>query len=1062
MKKRTSFFKTIQLWVIIFLIAVGGSIIIFDIIISYRNFDVQAERIRTDYIVQQKEIIRQEVDRVVTMINQEKARSEAVTKEKIKSRVYEAYAIAQHIYQQNKTVKSKLEIKQMIIDALRPIRFADGFGYYFATRLNGVEVLFADKPELEGLNLLDVQDTQGKYIIKEMIKTVQQSGEGFCEYYWTKPQAEGSDFKKISFAKQVEPFDWFVGTGLYVDDIEASIKERLMGKINKIRFGVNGYIFVDSWEGISLAHGQQPDLIGTNMWEAEDSKGNKTTQMIVAASKKKEGGYVNYWWRKSSTGNESPKIAYAKSVSDWEILVGTGVYLDDVEVDIAVILSKLNTQIKTKLFSFALIVIGLITIFLFFFKHMSRRLENDFNLFSSFFEHLAHSDEEINQDLLQFIELKRMAKNANTMLHGKIRAQQDLLLEKDTLRESEERYKGIMQSTASCIVVYTPIDEGRNFIFVEFNLMAEELENIAKKDVLGKKVTEVFPGIVDFGLFKVLQDVWKSGIPESLPVSIYRDDRILGYRENYVYKLSSGEIVSVYRDLTEQKLAEDQLKKSEEKYRLMMEAMRDPVYICSQDHRVEYMNPAMIRRTGRNATGELCFKAIHGFNEKCPWCVDKSKTNGQYFESNTVSPKDNHSYLISHSPIVNSDGSTSNLTIFRDITELKETKDQLQQAQKMEAIGTLAGGVAHDFNNILTVIRGHAQLGMMQTTEENPLWNDLVEIEAAGDRASRLTRQLLAFSRKQAIKPEMILINHLINDLGKMLQRLVGEDVNLKTNLDEKLSPILADPSQFEQIIINLVVNAAAAIKDQPLIFGRNISISTSEVLLDNVFVESHAGSNLGWHLVLEISDNGCGIPKEVIEHIFEPFYTTKEVGQGTGLGLSTVYGIVKQNNAGIYVESESNQGTTFKVYWPCVKKDAPKVIKPEELESVSGGDEVILLVEDEKSIRYLARKILQKAGYTVIEAENGLDALEKAKELQGSLDLVFSDIVMPVMGGKELSEKLSTIYPQIIFLFTSGYLSDRVNRDDEIFNDERFIDKPYKISLLLNKIRQLLDSRGV
>ncbi|MCK5539886.1 MAG: cache domain-containing protein, partial [Deltaproteobacteria bacterium] len=503
MRKRTSFFKSIQLWVIIFMIAVGGSIIIFDIIISYRDFDVQAERIRTDYIVQQKEMIKQEVDRVVAMINHEKAQSEAVVKEKIKSRVYEAYAIAQHIYLQNKSVKSKPEIKQMIIDVLRPIRFADGFGYYFATRLNGVEVFFADKPELEGLNLLDVQDTQGKYIIKEMIKIVQQSGEGFCEYYWTKPQAEGSDFKKISFVKQVEPFDWFIGTGLYVDDIEASIKERLMGQINKIRFGVNGYIFVDSWEGISLAHGLQPALIGTDMWETEDCKGNKTTQMLVAASKKKEGGYVNYWWRKPTTGNESPKIGYAKSVSDWKFFVGTGVYLDDVEVDIAVILSRLNTQIKTKLVTFALLVIGLSTIFLFFFRRLNRRFKNDFNIFHSFFYHAAHTEEKINQDLLQFVEFEWLAKSANKMVQDKTRAQRDLLLEKDTLRKSEERYKGIMESTASCIAVYKPIDEGQNFIFVEFNLMAEKLDNIAKEEVIGKKVTEVFPGIADFGLFKV-------------------------------------------------------------------------------------------------------------------------------------------------------------------------------------------------------------------------------------------------------------------------------------------------------------------------------------------------------------------------------------------------------------------------------------------------------------------------------------------------------------------------------------------------------------------------------
>ena len=525
--------------------------------------------------------------------------------------------------------------------------------------------------------------------------------------------------------------------------------------------------------------------------------------------------------------------------------------------------------------------------------------------------------------------------------------------------------------------------------------------------------------------------------------------------------LSRG-LTFVFIDMTEIKNTERKLHQSENRFRAMMESMSDPVYICSDDYHVEYMNPAMVKRIGRDATGEFCYNVLHNFDQPCPWCKSKDEFHGNFFESDIISPKDNHSYHVSHSPIVNEDGSISSMTIFRDTTEFKKMEAHFFQAQKMESIGTLAGGVAHDFNNILTVIRGHAQLGMMKTTEENPLWDDLAEIETAGDRASKLTRQLLAFSRKQAINPEMIQVNSLLNDLKKMLKRLIGEDINLNTDLDKKLSPILADPGQLEQVIINLVVNAADAIKDRSFASGRNISISTSEVLLDNDFVLFHADSETGWHLLLEIADNGCGISKEVLEHVFEPFYTTKEVGKGTGLGLSTVYGIVKQNNASIYIESEPGQGTTFKIYWPSAKNYAPQIIKTEKPRLAHGGNEVIMLVEDEKSTRHLAQTILQHAGYTVIEAENGLDALEKAKDLQGTIDLVFTDVVMPVMGGKELSKKLSTIYPQIKFLFTSGYLGDRVNRDDEIFKNERFINKPYDVPVVLSNIRQLLDNREV
>ncbi|MCD4721160.1 MAG: cache domain-containing protein [Desulfobacula sp.] len=563
MGKKINFIKFIQLWGIILLIVVGAIIIVLDIIVSYRDFYVQADQIRADYIVQQKRVIKQEVDRVVAMINHEKAKSETITKEKIKSRVYEAYAIAQHIYQQNKTAKTKAEIKQMILDALRPIRFADKSGYYFATRLDGVEILFADKPELEGENLLNLQDTHGQYVIKEMIEIVRQSREGFYEYYWTKPNAKGRNFKKISFVKRFEPFDWFIGTGLYVDDVEMSIKKKIMGQINKIRFGINGYIFVDTWQGISLAHGLQPDLIGTNMWETEDSRGNKTTQMLVAASKKEEGGYVSYWWRKSSTIKESPKIAYTKSIPDWEILVGTGAYLDDVEIDIALMHTKLNNQIKTKMFSFALIVIGVIVFVLFFFNRLTHRIKNDFNLFVSFFNRAAYSDEAINRDKVHFVELDRMAQNANQMLRDKILARQELMDEREQLKQSEHFLNSIFESIQDGISVLNP------------DLTIRHTNGVMKKwyaldlPLEGKKCFTCYQNIDEpcdpcptlrcLESERMEMDIIP-GPPESDEVK---------WVELYSYPIKNAEsgeitgIVEFVRDITKQKKTEEELQKME-------------------------------------------------------------------------------------------------------------------------------------------------------------------------------------------------------------------------------------------------------------------------------------------------------------------------------------------------------------------------------------------------------------------------------------------------------------------------------------------------------------------
>ncbi|MEA1923733.1 MAG: cache domain-containing protein [Pseudomonadota bacterium] len=460
MKKRASFIKFIQLWGIIFLIAVGGSIIVCDVTVSYRDFNVRAEQIRADYIVRRQEMVKQEVDRVVSMINYEKEQSEVVTKEKIKSRIYEAYAIAQHIYQQNRAVKSKAEIKQTIIDALRPIRFAEGSGYYFANSQDGFNLLFADKPEVEGVNLLDVQDTHGQYVVKDMIEIVRQADEGFYEYYWTKPGVEGNDFKKISFVKRVEPFDWFIGTGLYVDDVEAQIKDNLLSIISRVRFGKEGYLFVNRLNGDALVSNGKRVSGTQKLWQGSNKNSEKMKAIFdkeYNAALKPEGDYIYYSWAKLNNSNqESPKTSYIYGLPDLQWLVGAGVYLDDVETEIALMHSELNSQIKTKMFSFALIVIAVVALFLFFLRRLNRKLINDFDLFISFFNRAADSSAAIDRDKVQFVELDQMAQDANRMLQDKVYAWHELLDERERLRQSEQFLNSVFESIQDGISVMNP------------------------------------------------------------------------------------------------------------------------------------------------------------------------------------------------------------------------------------------------------------------------------------------------------------------------------------------------------------------------------------------------------------------------------------------------------------------------------------------------------------------------------------------------------------------------------------------------------------------------------
>ena len=524
----------------------------------------------------------------------------------------------------------------------------------------------------------------------------------------------------------------------------------------------------------------------------------------------------------------------------------------------------------------------------------------------------------------------------------------------------------------------------------------------------------------------------------------------------------SAAIIFNALDITELKETEKKRLQSEYRFRSMMESMSDLVYICSADFRVEYMNPAMIKRTGRDATGEFCYQAIHDLSHRCPWCTVTPEKHGTYFESNVDSPKDDRSYHVSHSPIVNDDGSVSRMVVLRDTTRFKKMEEQLSQAQKMESIGNLAGGVAHDFNNILTVINGYAQMLQMGLEKDNKLYSDVEQIIKAGDRAATLTRQLLAFSRKQMIMPRTVDINQLITDMKKMLERLIPEDIRLTTLLDENVDSIFADPSQLEQVILNLVVNARDAVNEQSSSMEKVIRISTSKIFLDHDYVATHKETCPGWYLQLQVDDNGCGMPPAILEHIFEPFYTTKNVGQGTGMGLATVYGIVKQNQGSIYVYSEPGQGSTFKIYWP-LKNEGDKEKNQVKNNLPIGGNEVILLVEDDEALREITGRQLRQVGYTVIEAVNGKSALkEAAGRRPGTIDLLFTDVVMPAMGGRELAASIQDVHPGIAILFASGYPDDRIRQDIVELGKDRFISKPYNIKDLLLRIRSLLDARQV
>jgi len=392
----------------------------------------------------------------------------------------------------------------------------------------------------------------------------------------------------------------------------------------------------------------------------------------------------------------------------------------------------------------------------------------------------------------------------------------------------------------------------------------------------------------------------------------------------------------------------------------------------------------------------------------------------------------------------------------RSLEELERTQDQLVQAQKMEAIGRLAGGVAHDFNNLLTAIIGYSEFLLASFDHGDPRRKDVEEIKKAADQAAALTRQLLAFSRKQVLQLQVLDLNAIISNMEKMLRRLIGEDIELVTVLDPALGRVKADPGQIEQVLMNLAVNARDAMPQ-----GGKLTIETMNAYLDEDYARRHVDVQPGPYVMLAVSDTGVGMDAGTQAHLFEPFFTTKQVGQGTGLGLSTVYGIVKQSNGHIWVYSEPGHGTTFKIYLPMVEEVVELAEERTPVAAISQtGVEAVLLVEDNDDVRDLARRVLLQHGYSVLEARDGEEALLICERHEGPVHLLVTDVVMPGgLSGRQLAERLAALYPGMKVLYMSGYTDNAIVHHGVLGPGMAFLQKPFSPDVLVCKVREVLDT---
>lgn len=883
-----------------------------------KKFRAESSKLKSDFIESQRRFIKNEVEKAVEYITYKKSKTDKRVRQQIKSRVYEAHALAAHIYNLYKDNHSTKELTHMVSETLRSMRYNNGRGYYFATSLTGTEELLTHRPQPKGKAANNIQDMRGQYVIKDMIQIAKEKKEGFYEYFWTKPEMEEQGFPKISFVKRFEPLNWFIGTGEYIDDMEKEIEKEVLERISNVRFGKDGYLFVFKYDGTYVSHIAQK-YIGKNMINVTDSNGVKINRRLLEAATVPEGVYVNYVWKKPSSGVEVPKLGFAKSFDAWGWIVGTGVYMDDVEKTINEKLTAykagVRKQITFILALFAISILITILILRYFLKNIKKGIE----IFAEFFKKSAVSNEKINPLVIPFSEFRTLADLSNKMVDDRKRTDK-------ALRESEERFRNLSHATFEGIVLHD------NGCIIEANEQYYKMFGYTREELADKNILRVLVA------------------PDS---------------------------------------------------EVMMK------------HKVDSNNFG-------------------------PYQVTCVKKDGSTFPVEIrVRPMGYH-------------GCEVRMVAIRDLSEQKTAQVQkealearLRRAEKMEAIGTLAGGVAHDLNNVLTGLVSYPDLILMGLPEDSTLRKPILTIQNSGKKAAAIVQDLLTLARRGVAVSKVVNLNDLVTDYLKSPEykklKSFHPKAEFKTDLQGDLLNIMGSPVHLSKTIMNLISNAVESFHD-----GGLVSIATKNHYIDTC-IKGYDEIQEGDYVILNVTDNGSGISEEDLEKIFEPFYTKKTMGRsGTGLGMAVVWGTVKDHDGYINVESVKDKGSKFTLFFPVTRKEVEKndILS---IDDYMGNGEKILIVDDVSQQTEIASALLRKLGYAVDSVSSGEEAVEYMKN--NTADMIILDMIMdPGIDGLDTYKNILEFNPGQRAIIASGFSeTDRIKKA-QLLGAGEYVKKPYTL----------------
>ncbi|MCP4641276.1 MAG: response regulator [bacterium] len=886
------------------------------------------EQVEADYLQLNRDLLKSHVDQAVAFIDFKRSQTEDRVRETLQNRVLQAYGVASNVYHTHGANHRSDEVQGSVREALRPLRFDTGRGYVFAMDLDGVVQLFPGQAHREGQCELDVADTNGVLVNREIISLVSSQGEGFVSYTWTKPGVDGRHHQKLSYVRLLEPLNWIIGSGEYAEDMERHIQSETVEWLETIRFGNEGYVFASDWEGVSLSGPAR----GRNMLHVVDANGVRIVEELIRLSRSGDG-YLTYVMPPLDGKRSARKMSYVRGIGDWAWYVGAGVYLDEVKASAQAEKQRLR---HAMLYSLAAIVTSLIVALGmsgWLSRRISLRFSSQFAIFDRFFEKAAHEDARIEEESLRFRELRHLAGEANVMSARRREAEAGV-------RESEDRLRTILDSLGSGVIIVDPDTHRVDYV----NPAAAEMIGRVREEICGLRCHEIIcPG---------------------------EDDRC--------------PITDLGRDLD-----------SSEREVLAADGSRIPVL----------KTVSSVVLGGRNRILESFIDLRH---------------------------------------------------LRQAEAERASLEGQLRQAQKMEAIGQLAGGVAHDFNNLLQVINGCTELALDDIASDDPAHEQLAEVAQAGKRAARLVQQLLTFSRRQVMQPESLDLNDVAGSLMKMIGRVIGEHIQVDFSPGHNLDRVFADRGMVEQSLMNLCLNSRDAMPD-----GGVLTIMIENARFDEARCLADPWADPGRYVLMRVQDTGGGMAPETVEHVFEPFFTTKEPGKGTGLGLATVYGIVKQHDGLIHAVSRPGSGTAMSVYFPASDQPAEVSEAGPAPTVVVRGSETILLAEDDAMVQSLAKRVLDGAGYTTFVVSDGREALRLFESHAADIDLVLLDVVMPEMSGPDAYEKMREMRPDVKVLFCSGYSETVVEEGYFSVEGHELLQKPYGTKLLLQRVRDLLDESG-